>query len=216
MKKTLSVAIAIITLSGIAAWGVYLYSPHQQGGIVERSGLYYVGTKMLGAGYIRENGRVLYVERIQYYAGTSAPNGVRYNKFAVAGANPATFSLMTETASANSEEIYYEFGKDDKNIFYQGLLARPSTGSTHPIDTSTFTVIQNNYIIIGKDRNAVYEIYPNTYTELAGIDPATFTLIGDTCAKDKNSFYTIGYYGEFTATTTALTHAQCVHPGPGL
>ncbi len=213
MKKTLSIAAVIITLSGIIAWGVYLYSQHQQSDIVERDGLYYVGTKMLGAGYIRENGRVLYVERIQYYAGTSAPNGVRYNKFAVAGANTTTFSLITEAAIANSEEIYYEFGKDDKNIFYQGLLARPATGSTRPIDMPTFTVIQNNYIVFGKDRNAVYEIYPNIYSELTGVDPATFTLIGDICAKDKNSFYTIGYSGEFMATTsTSLTHEQCVRP----
>lgn len=208
--------IAILVIGGIAG-GIYLYSPHQQGDIVERDGLYYVGAKELGAGYIRENGRIFYVQRVQYYTGTSSPDGVRYNKFAVADANSATFSLMTDAKSENSEEVYYQFGKDDRNVFYQGQRERPSASSTPPIDTRTFTVISNRYLPFGKDRNAVYEIYPGVYKELAGVDPATFVLIGGACAKDKNSFYSIGYYGEFAAmTSTSLTPAQCVRPGPGL
>ena len=217
MKIKLVFGIGVLGLVVIVAGGIYLYSPQQQGGIVERGGLSYVGTSTLGAGYIRENGRIFYAERIQYGTGTSSPDGVRYNKFVVVGANPVTFSLMTDATSENSEEIYYQFGKDDRNVFYQGQLERPSASSTSPIDTRTFTVISNGYPPFGKDRNAVYEIYPGVYKELAGVDPATFVLIGGTCAKDKNSFYTIGYYGEFSATTsTSLTPAQCVRPGPGL
>ncbi len=208
---------ALVLVIVVIAGGIYLYSPHQQGGIVERDGLYYVGAKALGQGYIRENGRILYAERIQYYTGTSSPDGVRYDKFVVADANPATFSLITDAKSENSEEVYYQFGKDDRNVFYQGQLERPSASSTSSIDTRTFTIISNGYPPFGKDRNAAYEIYPGVYKELAGVDPATFALIGGTCAKDKNSFYTIGYYGEFAATTsTSLTPTQCVRPGPGL
>ena len=205
-----SLALIIVIVGGI-----YLYSPHQQGGIVEKGGLYYVGTKTLGAGYISENGRILYVERTQFYTGTSSPEGVRYDAFAVAGANAATFSVMADAASENSEEVYYQWGKDDKNVFYQGLVAQPLASSTPPIDTRSFTVIPSSYPPFGKDRNAVYEFSPGTYKVLVGVDPATFAFIGGTCAKDKDSFYTIGYYGEFAATTsTALTPAQCVRPGP--
>lgn len=222
MNTRIVIVVGILVLAASVAAGVYIYSPAQQGGIVEHDGLYSVGAKTLGAGYIRENGGIFYTTRLQYYTGTSLPAGVRYDKFAVAGADLATFSLMTDAPSENNESVYYQWAKDKQNVFYQGDAIRPAATSTRAIDISTFSVISSSYYAFGRDKDTVYEITSRSgadnywaYAELLGVDPATFTFVGETCAKDKNSFYTIGYYGEFAATPSTPVPAQCTRPGPG-
>lgn len=210
-KLAVSLLLLIVVACGAYAyWGMSRPSG-EPSPIVERDGLYYVGDKTLGQGYVRKAGGIFYAERMQY-----GDNQVRYDQFPVVDADPATFTLMTTASSSNSESVSYLWGKDSNNVFYEGQPVRPLSSSTPAIDTTTFSVIPNNYYAFGRDKNAVYEVRladSTLYEELAGVDSATFAFVEESCAEDKNAFYTIGYYGEF-ATSTPLTPAACAHPGP--
>lgn len=209
----------LVLLACLAA--AYMLAVRTHGSITERGGRYVAHGKPLGAGYVHAGGEVRYVTRVGYYTGTSSPPGVRYDAMPVPDADPATFALLTRAKTENGEEVYYQWGKDARQVFYQGLPVEP-LGTSSPIDPRTFSVIENAYYPFGKDATAVYEITASGGSggwfskPLPGLDPAGFAFVGDNCAKDGNSFYVIDYYGNVTATSAKPSPSVCLHPGPGI
>ncbi|HVX91495.1 MAG TPA: DKNYY domain-containing protein [Candidatus Paceibacterota bacterium] len=236
MNKNLAIGLVVVVIIVVGAWAYNNSSnstvvapvatttsavtaansaPVPQTFVTQKDGNYYVGNKLLDEGYVVDGSRIVYVSLMHMSTGTS------YTKAPVNGADLATFSTIRTPTFSSDTDVMYGWGKDAQNIFYQGYKVNPETATTTKIDLATLTVIPNGYYRFVEDKNAVYEVMYSTslnwyYMVLDGVDPATFVLIGDQCAKDKNGNYSIGYYGEFAKSDGPTPDpSECVHPGPG-
>lgn len=179
MKNTKTVFLAVVGIAVLiyifAVWKLHSKTP-----ATPPAGVY--------ASYVIKNGHVYWDEYMQVQG---ADNQIypQVNEWEITSADGKTFSA-----------IGGDWGRDTKNVFYQGTLAVPAS-STPVVDTHTLTVVPESYFV--KDARAVYfPVYSSriegwTYTVLAGADPATFERIKDVpYAKDKNRVYFLGIYDD--------------------
>lgn len=107
---------------------------------------------------------------------------------------------MKEADAKTFTAIGGDWGKDAKNVFYQGMRA-VSASPTPTADVRTLAAVPESYFI--KDARAVYfPVYSSriegwAYTVFAGADPATFEKFKDVpYAKDKNHVYFLDIYDD--------------------
>lgn len=200
-KYLLTIGMVALVVMGV----FFVWKDHQ----TQNEGFYNLGDKNLGAGYKVEEGEIFFVAGL--------------NKAKVEGADLATFTAMTDVSTENSESIFYSWAKDKNSVFYRGVKIRPRVVSDEPLDLQTVKVISEQSTHFIKDKRAVYEVtykadnnHPNDgsylgYQEIPSVDVDTFIIVGETCAKDKDSFYSIGYYGGLTKSKE-VDPSQCISP----
>lgn len=178
--------------------------------LVSSNGLYSINGKKVTEGYSIEDNTVSYVT----YGADDGPGGTGqafYRKSPISLADPSTFSMF----GGSLDQVWYDcqWGKDAKNVFWQGEVITPDD-SNHTIDFSTIEYVPGSEGVTQaflKDKSGVYDVYSVTngwhYKLLPNVDPTTFTIASDLCAKDKNEYHLISQSGDLTPTSS--TPIQC-------
>jgi hypothetical protein len=136
-------------------------------------------------------------------------NHVYYNGKLLPGAAAASFELINGLYGKDASRVYYSelvlTGLDPTTLRFLGegiatdgkVLYIYNKRSETPVDLASFTVADGEYERYYRDKNGVYLLFPrenNPLVPAVGADPATFTTLERSYAKDKDHVYFFGNY----------------------
>lgn len=165
-------------------------------GYHKKDGTYVYATSDEGQGYVEhplENVRPESFQILNKHGYAKDDLHVYYHENIVLGADPKSFTAMTELYGKDNAHVYYEFktipgadpasftllniqwGKDSQDVYRQD---RP----LEACDPATFVFLENGW---ERDSQCVYR----ETGKLPDADPASFVVLNDWFGKDKNHVY---------------------------
>jgi hypothetical protein len=136
-------------------------------------------------------------------------NQVYYNGKPLPGADPASFTLITGLYGKDASRVYYSdqvltdaspstfrflgegIATDGKALYIYHMRSQT------PVDVASFTEVDGEYERFYRDKNGVYMLFlkqDDPLVQAVGADPATFTTLERSYAKDKDHVYFFGNY----------------------
>ena len=167
-------------------------------------------------GYIRDKKNIFYNEKkiknadistfeIMEYNHSKDKNSVYYYGEKIEGADPKTFRDFPPYYKIDRNGVYsggkklnvnpktffvfeknYNYGKDDKYVYYLAHNADERGEKVKDAEVGTFEVLNKLY---SKDSKNVYLDFKGYVENLEGADAKTFEVLNDRYAKDKNFVY---------------------------